>query len=90
MPARKKSAMESVSPEGLRLTLDEIDEIEEILDCPASQWESARQGKMMKAMIWVLRKRSDPDASMDDVGKLCVTDLEEVLAPFVSDGTEAI
>jgi hypothetical protein len=56
---------------------------------PASQWENARQGKMMKAMIWVLQKRTDPDASMEEVGKLCVTDLEDVLAPFVVDGTEA-
>jgi len=89
MPARKKTAMESISPEGLRLTLDEIDEIEEILDMPASQWENARQGKMMKAMIWVLRKRTDPDASMEEIGKLYVTDLEAELAPFVVDGTEA-
>ena len=89
MPARKKTAMESISPEGLRLTLDEIDEIEEILDMPASQWENARQGKMMKAMIWVLRKRSDPNASMEEIGKLYVTDLEAELAPFVVDGTEA-
>ena len=89
MPARKKTAMESISPEGLRLTLDEIEEIEDILDCPASQWENARQGKMMKAMIWVLRKRSDPNASMEEIGKLYVTDLEAELAPFVVDGTEA-
>jgi hypothetical protein len=81
--------MESISPEGLRLTLDEIDEIEEILDCPASQWENARQGKMMKAMIYVLRRRSDPNASMEEIGKLYVTDLEAELAPFVVDGTEA-
>jgi hypothetical protein len=80
--------MESISPEGLKLTLDEIEEIEDILDVPASQWENARQGKMMKAMIFVLRRRSDPTVTMEDVGKLYVTDLEAELAPFVSDATE--
>ena len=81
--------MESLTAEGLKLTLDEIEEIEDILDVPASHWEDARQGKMMKAMIWVLRKRSDPKAKMSDVGKLFVSDLEAELAPFVSCATEA-
>jgi hypothetical protein len=80
--------MQAASAEGLKLTLDEIEEIEDILDCPASKWEDARQGKMLKAMVYVLRKRSDPKASMKDVGKLYVTDLEAELAPFAVDATD--
>jgi hypothetical protein len=89
MPARKKTGMDAISPEGLRLTLDEVEEIEDLIDVPASQWENARQGKMMKAMILVLRRRTDPNVTMEEVGKLYVTDLEAELAPFASDGTEA-
>ena len=87
--AAKKTHMDALPVEGLKLTLDELEEIEDILDVPASQWEDARQGKMMKAMIYVLRKRTDPNATMEEIGKLYVTDIEAELAPFAVGGTEA-
>ena len=87
MPA-KKPQTPALPVEGLKFTIDELEEIEDILDVPASQWEFARQGKMMKAMIFVLRKRTDPNATMEEIGKLYVTDIEAELAPFVADATE--
>jgi hypothetical protein len=75
--------MENVSAEGLNLTLDEIDEVEEIADCPVSEWQSSRrQGRLLKGMVFVLRRRSDPKAKLEDVGKLPVSELESELAPF--------
>jgi hypothetical protein len=53
-----------------------------LVGTPASQWESVSQGKMMKAMVFVMRKRSDPKVKMADIGKLYVADLEAELAPF--------
>jgi hypothetical protein len=81
--------MEALEAAGLRLTLDELEEVEDLLDCPASKWEDASQGKMMKAMVFVLRKRTNPKTTMKEVGKLYVTDLEAELAPFVGGDTAA-
>lgn len=82
--------MDNLSAEGLNLTLDEIDEVEEIADCPVAEWTTTRrQAKLLKGMVFVLRRRSDPKASLADVGKLPITELEAELAPFADAGTAA-
>ena len=78
-----------LTAEGLNLTLDEIEEVEDLLDLAAVDWQDAKQGRLLKAIVWVLRKRNDPKAKLADVGKLGINDLAAELAPFESGGTAA-
>jgi len=78
-----------LTAEGLNLTLDEIEEVEDILDIPAVDWQDAKQGRLLKSIVWVLRKRNDPKAKLADVGKLGINDLAAELAPFGSGDTAA-
>lgn len=81
--------MDRIDPEGLDFTLDELEEVENLIEAPASQWDSVSQAKMMKAMVYVVRKRTDPKVKLADIGKMRVSELQAELAPFDDAGTAA-
>ncbi|WP_327254085.1 hypothetical protein [Streptomyces sp. NBC_01244] len=54
------------------LTIDEIDIIEEVTDAPLDELRKPgrRRGPMLRAMAVVLKRRTDPDFSIEDAGAL--------------------
>jgi hypothetical protein len=54
------------------LTLDEIDAIEEIIDAPLDSLNKPGQkrAKLLKAMAYVIKRRENPDFTIEDAGRL--------------------
>ncbi|MFF3557322.1 hypothetical protein ACFYXL_28395 [Streptomyces tsukubensis] len=54
------------------LSIDEIDIIEEVTGAPLDELRKPgrRRGPMLRAMAVVLKRRTDPDFSPEDAGKL--------------------
>lgn len=54
------------------LTLDEVETIENLSGSPMDELMGAGKlkGKALKAMIWVAKKRVDPNYKMEDAGKV--------------------
>jgi hypothetical protein len=74
MPARKPvdDMSEVLSLNIDSLTLDEIDAIEEIIDAPLDTLSKPgmRKAKLLKAMAYVIKRRDNPDFTIEDAGKL--------------------
>jgi len=81
--------MADLSPESLRLTLDELEDIEDIIGVPAAQWESASQAKMLKAMLFVVKRRDNPKLKLSDVGKIRVDEIDAEITPLGLGASEA-
>lgn len=54
------------------LTLDEVETIENLSGLPMDELmqQGKLKGKALKAIIWVARKRTNPDFKMEDAGKV--------------------
>ncbi|MGY5131275.1 hypothetical protein ACWGJW_02440 [Streptomyces nigrescens] len=54
------------------LTIDEIEVIEEIIDGPldALAAPGAKKAKLLKAMAYVIKRRENPDFTIEDAGRL--------------------
>jgi hypothetical protein len=54
------------------LTLDEVETIENLSGQPMDELMGAGKlkGKALKAIIWVAKKRTDPNFKMEDAGKV--------------------
>lgn len=54
------------------LTLDEVETIENLSGSPMDELMGAGKlkGKALKAIIWVAKKRIDPNYKMEDAGKV--------------------
>ena len=54
------------------LTLDEVETIENLSGQPMDELMQTGKlkGKALKAIIWVARKRTNPDFKMEDAGKV--------------------
>lgn len=54
------------------LTLDEVETIENLSGQPMDELMQTGKlkGKALKAIIWVARKRTDPNFKMEDAGKV--------------------
>lgn len=70
-----------LTPEALDLSLDEIEAIEDIVDAPASTWGDIKQGRLIKAIVFTVRHRSEPDLTIEDVGAIKLSELEDTLRP---------
>jgi hypothetical protein len=75
MPARKPVADDMSEVLSLNidsLTLDEIDAIEEIIDAPLDSLTKpgTRKAKLLKAMAYVIKRRDNPNFTIEDAGKL--------------------
>lgn len=56
------------------LTIEEIEIIEDILDAPfeTAFAAGAKRGKAMRALAFVTMRRNDPNATLEDAGKVSV------------------
>lgn len=57
------------------LSIEEIELIEEVLDAPLDSLAKpgARRGKMLRAMALVIKRRTDPEFSIEDAGRLRIS-----------------
>ena len=62
------------------LTLDEVETIENLSGQPMDELMGAGKlkGKALKAIIWVAKKRVDPNFKMEDAGKVTFADALEL------------
>jgi hypothetical protein len=62
------------------LTLDEVETIENLAGQPMDELMGAGKlkGKALKAIIWVAKKRVDPNFKMEDAGKVTFADALEL------------
>lgn len=63
------------------LTLEEVDEIEELCDAALEDLD-LRRAKTIRAVVYVLLKRDEPELTLEEVGKVKVAEL-------MGDGTSA-
>jgi hypothetical protein len=58
------------------LTLDEVETIENLSGQAMDEFMGAGKlkGKALKAIIWVAKKRTDPNFKMEDAGKVTFTE----------------
>lgn len=64
------------------LTLDEVEEIELLTDrsIDSIMDDGAPRGRTFKVIIWVLRKRTDPNYTLQDAGKVSLAEAAEMFA----------
>ncbi|MFJ4666730.1 hypothetical protein [Kitasatospora purpeofusca] len=57
------------------LSIAEIELIEEVIDAPLDSLakDGARRGPMLRAMAVVIKRRTDPDFSIEDAGNLQIS-----------------
>ena len=64
------------------MTLDELEQVEILAGAGID--ELAKDGKpktpLIKAVVCIVKRRTDPDFTLDQAGKLTVTQLDEVLS----------
>jgi len=62
------------------LTLDEVETIENLSGTPMDELMGAGKlkGKALKAIIWVAKKRTDPNYKMEDAGKVTFSEALEL------------
>lgn len=72
MPARKPVASDVLSMDIDSLTIDEIEIIEDIIDGPLDGLAKpgAKKAKLLKAMAYVVKKRENPEFTLEDAGRL--------------------
>lgn len=58
------------------LTLDEVETVEDLCDSALDEIDW-RRAKAIKAMVFVLKRRDNPDVTLDDIGAIRVVDLVE-------------
>jgi len=77
------------------LTIDDVVDLEEAVGRPIQDIlgdrASAPQGKTLKALIWIVQRKDNPDFTLDDAGKVNFVDLKadvevEELDPLEGDG----
>ncbi len=64
------------------LTLNEVEQIELITGSSIDQLMDAGQakGKAMKAIIWIMKKRTDPNFTLEQAGALSMTEANALFA----------
>jgi len=69
------------------LTLDEVETIENLSGTPMDELMGVGKlkGKALKAIIWVAKKRVDPNFKMEDAGKVTFADALELFKGVTED-----
>ena len=69
------------------LTLDEVETIENLSGTPMDELMGVGKlkGKALKAIIWVAKKRVDPNYKMEDAGKVTFSEALELFKADESD-----
>jgi hypothetical protein len=62
------------------LTLDEVETIENLSGVPMDELmnQGKLKGKTLKAIIWVAKRRTDPNFKFEDAGKVTFTESLEL------------
>ena len=81
MSKTKKQADETVevSLDLEDLTLDEAEELEQIVGANLADIEKASQPRLMKAVVFLTKRRKDPSYTIEDAGKLTMKEIQEFL-----------
>jgi hypothetical protein len=63
------------------LTLDEIELVENLAGRPIETVmnEDAPKGRTLKALVFVIQKRTNPEVKFEDVGRMSLTETMEVV-----------
>jgi len=69
------------------LTLDEVETIENLSGMPMDELMGVGKlkGKALKAIIWVAKKRVDPNYKMEDAGKVTFSEALELFKAVETD-----
>jgi hypothetical protein len=69
------------------LTLDEVTELEEHLGAGIDSMLSgdAPKGRALKAIVWIMLRRTNPEATLEDAGKVRLRELGIELADAAGD-----
>ncbi len=59
------------------LTIEEVEAIEDILDAPfeSAFAPNAKRGKAMRVLAFITMRRTNPEVTMEEVGKVRITSL---------------
>ena len=65
-----------------KLTLAEVAEVEDLAGQPfqAVTERAAMKGRLMQAIVYVLKRQENPDFTFDDAGQMTMAEMNEVLA----------
>lgn len=63
------------------LTIDEVCTLEDVIgrSIDTIQGEGQPQGKVLLAMMYIAKRREDPDFTLEDAGRLKVTEFNELV-----------
>jgi hypothetical protein len=63
------------------MTIDDIAEVERLSGQPLADLSNsaAMKGKLMKAIVFVLRRRDNPEFTFEDAGRMTMGEMNEVL-----------
>lgn len=69
------------------LTLDEVETIENLSGTPMDELMSKGKlkGKTLKAIIWIAKKRTDPNFAFEDAGKIKMSEALELFESVTED-----
>jgi hypothetical protein len=70
------------------LTVDEVEAIEDALDMPLERAfaPGQRKGKALRVMAWIVKRRTDPDFTLEQAGKMKVTETVGASDPLRNGG----
>jgi hypothetical protein len=61
-------------------TLDELEMLEQLSGMTFTEIaENSSRPKIIKALLWISAKRLDPNAKMEDIGKLSLAEASEIM-----------
>ena len=83
MADKKKAEDTSAEPEKISLTidiedltLDEVEEIEEITGESLDNMAAVRKGRMLKALAFIILRRDRPDITLEEVGAMKMGEID--------------
>lgn len=62
------------------LTFGELEDLEDFLGVPASKFGEVSQGKLIRRLVYLMRRRVDPDFTYDQTAGLSQSSVEVVSA----------
>lgn len=70
------------------LTIAEIEEVEDIIDGPIDEamQPGQRKGKVLRALGFIIKRRDDPNFTLEDAGKLVLKLADQPLDPTNASG----
>jgi hypothetical protein len=69
------------------ITLDEIEQLEQLTGKDVNELFAGGKfsGRALKSLVWILQKRTNPDAKIENSGSLTFTDATNFVTEFLKD-----